>query len=159
MRARTLIGAMLVLLAAAGAAVAAVVQSPGVATVTLSPAAARAWPVTVTVQLPAALQCGRPMGGPVSVTLPRGERMPSTIAATAVRVNGLASSKVAVTGRVVTVALPVRRGITCMSIIEGSMKIVFAPAAGLGNPSAAGTYTVIVRQGKTGYLVPVSIKG
>ncbi len=153
-----LIGAVLVLLAAAGAAAAAVLQSPGVATVTLSPAAAGARRVSMTVQLPATLQCGRPMGGPVSVTLPRGERMPSAIAATAVRVNGRASSKVAVAGRVVTVGLPVPRGITCMSIIEGTMKIVFAPAAGLGNPSAAGTYTVVVRQGKTGYLVPVSIK-
>jgi hypothetical protein len=154
-----LIGAALVLVAAAASAAAGGFQSPGGgATVTLSPPAAGARLVAVTVQLPAALQCGRPMGGPVSVTLPRGERMPSVIAVTAVRVNGLASSKVDVVGRVVTVSLPVHRGITCMSIIDGTMKIVFAPAAGLGNPSAAGTYTVIVRQGKTGYLVPVSIK-
>jgi hypothetical protein len=154
-----LIGAALVASAAAGVAAAAGFQPRGgEATVTLSSAAAGARPVAVTVGLPAVLQCGRPMGGPVSVSLPRGERMPRAISKAAVRVNGMIPSNVAVDGRKVTVSLPVRRGITCMTIIDGRMKIVVAERAGLGNPSAPGTYMVVVRQGKTGYLVPVSIR-
>src|SRR5262249_52352447 len=112
-----------------------------------------------TVQLPAVLQCGRPMGGPVSVTLPRGERIPHSIATAAVRVNGMTPGGVSVAGRTVTVSLPVRHGVMCMTIIDGRMKIVLAQGGGLGSPAAAGSYTVVVRQGKTGWLVPVSIKG
>jgi hypothetical protein len=158
MRSRVVIGAVLVSLVAVGAAVAALEPRGHEATVTLSSAAAGANSVAVTVQLPAALQCGRPMGGPVSVTLPRGERMPHSIATATVRVNGVAPGSVSLVGRTVTVSPPVHRGVTCMSIVEGRMKIVLAQTAGLGNPSAPGSYTVVVRQGNTGWLVPVTIK-
>jgi hypothetical protein len=104
------------------------------------------------------LQCGRPMGGPVSVTLPRGERMPRAIPSTAVRINGMTPASVTVSGRMVTVSLSVHHGVTCMSIVDGRMKIALAQGAGLGNPATAGSYTVVIRQGKTGYLVPVAIK-
>jgi hypothetical protein len=153
-----LIGTVLVLAAAAGSAAGAVFTSrDGQATVALSSTAAGARSVAVTVQLPAVLQCGRPMGGPVSVSLPQGERMPRAIGTSAVRVNGITPASVTVSGRTVTETLPVRHGVTCMTLIDGRMKLVLAPAAGLGNPSAAGSYTVVVRQGKTGWLVPVSI--
>jgi len=85
--------------------------------------------------------------------------MPRAIATASARVNGVTPASVVVGGRTVTVSLPVRHGVTCMSIIDGRMKIVLAQTAGLGNPSAAGSYTVVVRQGKTGWLVPVSIRG
>jgi len=157
---RVAAAAALVALGAVGVAAAGRFQSPdGAATVTLSSSAAGAQNVAVTVRIPTVLQCGRPTGVPVAITLPRAERMPHAIASATVRVNGLAPSKVATAGRVVTVSLPVRRGITCLALVDGTMKITFAPGAALGNPSSPGTYSFGIRQGRTAYVVPVTIKG
>jgi hypothetical protein len=158
MYARAAAAVPLVALAAAGVAGAARFQSPnGAATVTLSSSAAGAQDVAVTVQIPTVLQCGRPTGVPVAITLPRAERVPGAIVASTVRVNGVSPSRIAMAGRVVTVTLPVRRGITCLALVDGMMKIAFAPGAALGNPSSAGTYTFAIRQGRTAYVVPVTI--
>lgn len=158
MKVRVAAAAALVALVAAGVGAAARFQSPnGAATVTLSSAAAGARNVAVTVQIPTVLQCGRPTGVPVEITLPRAERMPPAIVASMVRVNGVPPSKLTTAGRVVTVSLPVRRGITCLSLVDGMMKITFAPGAALGNPSSAGTYSFAIRQGRTAYVVPVTI--
>jgi hypothetical protein len=152
--------AVLVALVVVAGAAGATFQSPsGEATVTLSSTAAGAQNVALTVQIPSVLECGRPTGVPVALTLPRAARMPSAIPVSAVRVNGVPASKVAVLGRTVTVTLPVHRGITCFALIEGRMKIAFAPSAALGNPSSAGTYAFGIRQGRTAYSVPVTIKG
>jgi len=146
-------------LLAAGGAAGALFQSPnGEATVSLSSAAAGARDVGLTAQIPTVLQCGRPTGLPVALSLPRGVRMPGAIPLSAVRVNGVQASKVVVANRVVTVTLPVHRGITCFALIEGKLKIAIAPSASLGNPSSAGTYTFGIRQGRTAYAVPVTIK-
>jgi len=155
---RVAAAAALVALVAAGAAAAARFQSPnGAATVTLSSTAAGAQNVAVTVQIPTVLQCGRPTGVPVAITLPRAERMPRAIVAAMVRVNGVPPSKLTTVGRVVTVSLPVRKGITCFALVDGLMKITFAPGAALGNPSSAGTYAFGVRQGRTAYSIPITI--
>jgi len=152
--------AALVALVVAGAAAAATFQSPnGAAKVTLSSTSAGARNVAVTVQIPSVLQCGRPTGVPVAITLPGGERMPRSIAASTVRVNGVQPSKVTIAGRVLTVSLPARRGITCFALVEGMMKISFPSTVAFGNPSSAGTYAFGIRQGKTAYVVPVAIKG
>ncbi len=152
--------AALVALLVAGAASGARLQSrSGEASVTLSSSAAGAQDVGLTVQIPTVLQCGRPTGVPVALTLPRAVQMPRAIPVSAVRVNGVPASKVVVASRVVTVSLPIHRGITCFSLIEGKMKITIAPSAALGNPSSAGTYAFGIRQGKTAYVVPITIKG
>jgi hypothetical protein len=161
MKVRVAAGAVLVALAVAGGAVAGVgFQSPNhEATVTLSSATAGASNVALTVQMPTVLQCGRPTGGDVVLTLPRAARVPHAIAASTVRVNGVLPSKVAVTGHAVTVGLPVHKGITCFALIDGTMKLTVAPSAAFGNPASAGTYAIGIRQGKTAYVVPVTIKG
>ena len=160
MQVRIATGAMLAALSIAGGAAAGVpFQSPNhEATVTLSSATAGASNVALTVQIPTVLQCGRPTGVPVAITLPRAERLPRAVVASTVRVNGVPPSKITMAGRVVTVSLPVRRGITCFSLVDGMMKITFAPSAAFGNPSSAGTYSFGIRQGKTAYVVPVTIK-
>jgi hypothetical protein len=161
MKVRVAAGAALVSLLAAGGAAAGVgFQSPNhEASVTLSSANAGASNVSLTVQLPTVLQCGRPTGGDVVLTLPHAARVPHSIAVAAVRVNGVLPSRVAVTGRVVTVSLPARRGIMCFVLVEGMMKLTVAPSAALGNPSSAGTYAFGIRQGKTAYVVPITIEG
>jgi hypothetical protein len=160
MKARVSVASIVaMLLTAAGVAAAAGFQSPNrEASVTFSSVKAGASNVGVVVQVPTVLECGRPTGGGVVLTLPRNERMPRAIAAASVRVNGLTASKVTVAGRVVTVSLPIHRGVTCFALIDGMMKIAVAPAAALGNPPSAGSYAVGIRQGKTAYVVPVAIK-
>ena len=160
MQVRIATGAMLAALFIAGGAAAGVsFESPNhEATVTLSSATAGASNVALTVQVPTVLQCGRPTGVDVVLTLPRAARVPRAIAVAAVRVNGVPPSKVAVTGRVVTVGLPVHKGIMCFALVDGMMKLAFAPSAAFGNPPSAGTYAVGIRQGKTVYVVPITIK-
>jgi hypothetical protein len=161
MQVRVATAAIVVVLSVVGVATAGGgFQSPNhEATVTLSSVAAGAANIAVTIQLPTVLQCGRPTGGDVAVTLPRTARVPHAIAASAVRVNGVTPSKVTVTGRIVTVGLPVHKGITCFALVDGIMKLTVAPSAALGNPPGAGTYAIGIRQGKTTYVVPITIKG
>ena len=160
MRVRVVTAAMLAALSIGGGAAAGVgFESPNhEATVTLSSATAGASNVALTVQIPTVLQCGRPTGTPVVLTLPRAARVPRAIATSAVRVNGVPPSKVAVTGNVVTVGLPAHKGITCFALVDGMMKLTFAPSAAFGNPPGAGTYAIGIRQGKTVYVVPITIK-
>jgi hypothetical protein len=159
MKVRVAQAAALAALLAAGGAAGAGFQSPNAeATVSLSTAAAGAQNVGLTVQIPTVLQCGRPTGVPVALSLPGGVRIPRAIPVSAVRVNGVPASKVVVASRVVTVTLPVHRGISCFALIEGRMKIAIAPSAALGNPARAGIYTFGIRQGRTAYDIPVTIK-
>jgi hypothetical protein len=90
------------------------------------------------------LQCGRLGGGPIVVVFPAAERMPMSLHAGDVRVNG-AALDASVTGHVVAIALPKTTGLTCDVIGPGTLSIVFTKAAGLGNPEAAGTYRVSLR--------------
>jgi hypothetical protein len=135
-------------------------QSPDhKATVQLSTVKAGAGRVALTVRLQGLLRCGRPTGGAVVVTLPRAAQLPHAIAVGSVRVNGKAPSKVSVSGRSVTVGLPVVHGITCNSLTDGTVQVAFAPAAALRNPAVAGTYAVSVRQGRSAHTVQVAIRG
>jgi hypothetical protein len=74
----------------------------------------------------------------------------------AVLVNGATPKSVTRTGSVVSPAMPPAHGTTCNVIGPGAISIVFTRAAGLGNPTASGTYRVSVRAGghaATGSLV------
>lgn len=73
--------------------------------------------------------------------------MPASIRAGAVLVNGAAPRSVSRAGSVVTLAVHPTTGITCNVIGPGTITIVFTRAAGLGNPTASGTYRVSVRAG------------
>jgi len=134
-------------------------QSPDhAATVALSSAKAGADDVAVTVRLQTLLRCGRPTGGAIVVSLPRSAQVPRTIASKSVRVNGKAPSKVSVSATTVTVGLPAVQGVTCDSMTDGVVQVVFAPTAALGNPAHAGSYTIAVRQARAIHSVPIAIR-
>jgi len=118
----------------------------------LSTATAGAKHVSATIALRTELQCGRLVGGSLAVTFPRQMRVPRSISATSVLVGSRAARSVSVAGRVVTVAVPVPRGVICDSIAPGVAKITFSRAAGLGNPKSPGAYFLRVRRGAATFL-------
>ena len=129
---------------------------PGPLTAQAVPARAGSRPAELRLAFRTELQCGRVGPGPVIVALPSAERIPASIRAGAVLVNGAAPRSVTRTGSVISLAIPPAHGITCNVIGPGTISIVFTRAAGLGNPAASGTYRVSVRAGgraATGNLV------
>ena len=147
------------LAAAAAAAGALAVPSPAhPVSITLSSSKAGAGNVGLTLRMPTVLQCGRPRGGPVVLTLPRAAHVPRAIGLAAVTVNGKPPSTVAVKGRAVTVGLPVPHGIMCDSLVDGVLVIAIAPSAALRNPARAGTYRATVQQGHESWSVPVTVR-
>jgi hypothetical protein len=97
------------------------------------------------------------VGGSLVVTFPRQMRVPRSIRAASVLVGTRASRSVTVAGRVVTVAVPIPRGVICDSIAPGVVKITFSRAAGLGNPKSPGAYIVTVRRGAETFSAPFRI--
>jgi hypothetical protein len=113
-----------------------------------APATAGARRVTLTLTMRYEMQCGWPGAGPLVVSLPATMRVvPHAVTRAAVRVDGKPPATVSVTGRVIVFTLPPRRGVTCMEIGPGALTVVFAPAAGIGNPAKPGTYAIAVRIG------------
>jgi hypothetical protein len=146
-------------LAALVAAAASAARSPAhPASITLSSSKAGAKNVGLTLRMPTVLQCGRPRGGPVALTLPAAVHVPRTIALAAVTVNGKAPSIVSVKGHVVTVGLPVPHGMICDSLVDGVLQLQIAPKASLRNPTKAGKYSVTVQQGHESYVVAVTVR-
>jgi hypothetical protein len=133
----------LLVTAAATAAVAAI--RPAEASVTLSTSRAGARPVTLTLRLRYEMQCGHPGPGPLLITFPGAERLPAQLAAGSVLVDGRPATQAERKGRVVSVALPIEHGPLCDVIAPGVLKVVLTRAAGIGNPSAAGTYALETR--------------
>ena len=126
-------------------------------TAALSTSAAGAKPVAITIALRTELQCGRLVGGSLVVTFPRKMRVPASISVTSVLVGSRAARSVTVAGRVVTVAVPLPRGVICASIAPGVAKITFLRAAGLGNPKSPGAYSLTVRRGAATFDSPFRI--
>ncbi|HVA31904.1 MAG TPA: hypothetical protein VMU58_11610 [Gaiellaceae bacterium] len=122
------------------------------------PATAGAHPVTLTLRARLLMTCGRPGPGPIVVSLPAAERVPRAIARSAVLAGGSAPLTVRVAGHTVTLTLPRPPGVTCLVIAPGTLTIVFSRAAGLGNPSAAGTYALSVRIGAQSFRARLTIK-
>lgn len=87
----------------------------------------------------------------VSVELPLGTTIPSSIAGNTVTINGLTSSLVTVSGSVVSIVVP-------SNVPTGSpVTVVFLESAGLKNPVGTGTY--VVRVSTTKETSPVSSAG
>lgn len=124
-----------------------VMPLPHALTAVASPQGAGARPVQLTLTGRAELQCGRVGPGPVVVTLPAGERMPATIPAAAVSVNGTTPAAVTRNGRAVSLTLPRPRGVICDVIGPGTVTVSFRRAAALGNPAKPGLYTVTLKVG------------
>lgn len=74
-------------------------------------------------------------------------KMPSTLAASSVTVDGKPATKVAIHQYRVSVGLTKHTGPICDVIGPGTLTIVFLQSADLGNPPRAGTYLVGVRIG------------
>jgi len=129
----------------------------GVATATAVPATAGARPVKLTLTLRYEMQCGRPGPGPVVVSLPAAERVPHTLARRDVSLGGKPPVRASISGHVVVLTLPPQRGIICDVIGPGILTIAFAPAAGLGNPSAAGSYAIAVRVGARAFVAHLAV--
>jgi hypothetical protein len=120
----------------------------GSALVASVPASAGARRVTLKLTMRYEMQCGWPGAGPLVVSLPTAMRVvPHTITRAVVRLDGRPPATVSVTGHVIVFTLPPRRGVTCMEIGPGALTVVFAPAAGIGNPARPGTYPIAVRIG------------
>jgi len=115
------------------------------ATAALSSPKAGAKPVSLVVSLHTELQCGKLRAGLLALTFPSGFALPATVGPSAVLVDGVKPSKVTLTGRTLSITMPVRTGVICMVIGPGTAKILVTKAAQLGNPSAAGVYTLGVR--------------
>jgi len=132
---------------AAAAAMVSFGPTPGPSvTATLSSPKAGAKPVALTLRMRLELVCGQPGPGDAVVTLPKAAAVPASIGDGAVLVNGKRATAVSVSGHNVSVALPRRPGVTCLSITPGTLTLVFTTRAGLGNPQAPGTYTISVRR-------------
>lgn len=132
----------LALLVAATAQAAAAATRPAAASVTLSSSRTGARDVRLTLQLRYEMQCGHPGAGPLVITFPSAERLPSQLAAGSVLVDGRPATRAERSARIVSVALPVEHGPLCDVIAPGTLKVVFTPGAGIGNPTVAGTYSL-----------------
>lgn len=147
--------------AAAGAALilsgTSVAGPIGSVTATLSNVHAGARPVVLTLALRTELQCGRLIGGALVVRLPAQERVPATVAATAVLVGGKPAGAVAVAGHTLTVSIPRPPGVMCDVIGPGTVRLVLTRAVNLGNPKAAGTYPLVVSRGAQQFKTTLKI--
>ena len=126
-------------------ALAALVGSGGL-TVSLSSPRAGARGVVLKLKFTTQLQCGRPIGPPITVTLPASERVPRTISRNAILVSGAAPDSVSLFGHAVVMKIG-RPEVICDVIGPGPVTILFLPKARLGNPVKAGTYLVTVARG------------
>lgn len=122
------------------------ILSAGLAGAAVATGTASGQQVSVRLELP--LTCGRLVGA-LSVDLPRGAHVPSSIAPGAVTINGTAVRSVVVRGQTVTATTPRPLGPTCLSIVEGPVRLRFAATAGLTGLS--GRATVTVRHGSRSY--------
>ena len=138
--------------AALATGAAAVAAPPGAETsdwaaVSLSSAAAGARPVAVLVSLHTELQCGRLRGRSIDLVFPAAAKLPNTVSAGAVSVQGKRPAGVKVAGRTLSIAMAPPTGVMCDVIAPGVAKILVTRAARVGNPSSAGTYAFSVRYG------------
>jgi hypothetical protein len=127
-------------------------------TAVASPARAGARPIALTLKLHYEMICGRPGRGPLVVTLPRAMHVPAVVATRAVRLQGKPPASVRVGGRAITIGVPAPSGVSCYSITVGTLTATFTPAAGLGAPQAAGTYSVHAQIGSHTFAARLTIR-
>ena len=120
------------------------------------PAQSGARPAGLRLSLRTELQCGRLSGGPIIVSLPAAERVPASLHAGGVLVNGKALDA-SLVGHAVSIAFPKTVGLMCDVIGPGTVSVVFTKAANLGNPMTPGTYHVSLRVRGTIAVAPLVI--
>jgi hypothetical protein len=124
---------------------------------TISSHLAGARPVTLTLKLGYEMQCGYPGPGPVVVTFPKAWRLPATLGATPVLVDGKAAVSASLSGHTVRIGLAPAPRIMCDVIGPGMLTIQFTRAADLGNPAVAGTTDVTAERANESFRIPFSI--
>lgn len=148
---RTVAAVAALLVLGAAAAYAASPMQAG-ATISVSPATpgARA---AVKLNVRHTFYCGRPKPATIAITFPAAERVPSSIPTGAVHLSAGHVKAVHASGKTVSVAVepPPVKGVTCMVIVLGKLRVRFDKTARLGNPSRAGTYAVSVTDGRFHY--------
>jgi len=122
---------------------------PQSATASLSSARVGARPVALTIELDYDMQCGYPGPGPVVIELPATEHVPAALTRSQVLLDGHPAVSVAISGHRVEVGLASQPRIICDEIGPGRLTILFSSAAGLGNPSRPGSYTIAVTRATT----------
>jgi len=150
--------AVVAALLAAGAARTGGAVLPQSASVTLSSAQAGARPVVLTLVLGYEMQCGYPGPGPVTIDLPAAERVPAQLAPSQVLVDGKPAPSVAIAGHAVSVGLAPPPQVMCDVIGPGKLTIEFGRAAGLGNPSRPGVYTLEAARGSAAFTARFTIR-
>jgi hypothetical protein len=131
--------------------------------VTLSSTAPSARPVVVTMKLSYEMQCGWPGNGEILVTFPHAMKLdrPALRSRGAVLIDGKAATEVAAPddrGGTVLVSLPPRPHIMCDAIGPGIVTLTFTKKANLGNPAAAGGYTVSAKRTSVSAAKPFSLR-
>jgi len=150
--------------AALATGAAAVAAPPGAegsdwASASLSSSHAGARPVALVVSLHTELQCGRLRGGAVAITFPAAMKLPKTVSASAVAVQGKRPAGVTLSGRTLSISPAPPVGVMCNVIAPGVAKILVSKAAQLGNPASAGTYALGVRYGTETLRATLTIQG
>jgi len=122
------------------------------ATIAVSPATpgARA---TVKLRVRHVFQCGQPRSATVSLTFPSAEHVPQSIPEAAVSLKAGRVKGVDVAGETVSVSVApaLTNGVTCMSIVVGTLALTLDKEARLRNPNHAGTFAVAVQDGRSHY--------
>ncbi len=103
--------------------------------------------MSVTVHLHYEMQCGSPGLGPVTLALPAKMSVPAKIVRSSVLVDSKTAPSLTRSGSRLVVGLPVQGVVMCDSIAPGTLTIVVTRAAGIGNPSGAGTYALAIEKG------------
>ena len=103
--------------------------------------------MALTLALRTELQCGRLVGGALVVRLPAQERMPASVAATAVLVGGKPSGAVTMAGHTLTVVDPTAPRHDVRFDRPGHRHHGSTRSANLGNPKSAGNYPLVVSRG------------
>lgn len=125
---------------------------------TLSSAKAGVKPVALTLRVHYEMVCGNPGRGEAIVALPKAAFVPAQIEGSAVLVDGKHSPSVGVSGHAVSIAMPPPRpGVSCMVVGPGTLTLTLTRAAGIGNPKAAGTYTIRVSRDTRSFQTRVKI--
>ena len=148
--------------AALATGAAAVAAPPGAegsdwVSASLSNAHAGARPVALVVSLHTELQCGKLRGNALALTFPAAARLPRTMSASAIAVDGKRPSSVKLAGRTLSIAMAPPTGVMCNVIAPGTARIIVSRAAQLGNPATAGTYKLAVRYGTETLNAPLTI--
>ena len=111
--------------------------------VVASPARAGALDVRLTLTLRYPMQCGYPGAGPLVVTLPAAEVVPTAAPQGSVLLDGKPTAAT-VAGSRVTVMIAPHQGPICDVIGPGAVRLTIQPRAGFGNPAKPGKYRVTV---------------